>query len=92
MTVIDGPVVHKNGKRMDAITIIAESHIAVHTRGGEVSVDIFSCKDFDASVVESYVAKYFGLEGIRSEVFERVMAPVVVGVFRSNLYSGRRLK
>jgi S-adenosylmethionine decarboxylase len=43
------------------VVIIAESHIAIHTfpEKGFVSVDVFSCKDFDASrAVNSLVAAF----------------------------------
>ncbi|MCX6767233.1 MAG: S-adenosylmethionine decarboxylase [Candidatus Micrarchaeota archaeon] len=42
--------------------VIAESHISIHTfpaRGNYLTMDIYSCKDFDKGYVLSYIRKLF---------------------------------
>jgi len=43
------------------VVIIAESHIAIHTfpQRGFLSVDIFSCKDFDVKTALAYLVEAF---------------------------------
>jgi len=47
---------------VSAMTIIAESHISIHTfpgNGGYLNIDIFSCKDFDVQGAIDFVTKHF---------------------------------
>jgi len=57
------------------IVIIAESHIAVHTRGTQVMADIFSCLGFDADQVLKAAKRLLGLVECRTRVIERLMPP-----------------
>ena len=58
---------------MSGIVLIAESHISVHTfpDRGYVNIDIFSCKDFDASGSLEDVKRTFGLSDARVWTLER---------------------
>lgn len=46
---------------VSGIVIIAESHLAIHTfpEKGFVTIDIFSCKDFDANMAVSEIVKAY---------------------------------
>jgi len=46
---------------ISGVVIIAESHIAIHTFPSErfISVDIFSCKEFDLAKALEHVVKHF---------------------------------
>ena len=58
---------------LSGFTLIAESHITVHTfpKRGYVNVDIFSCKFFDASDSLLEVKEIFRLSEVESCVLER---------------------
>lgn len=58
---------------VSGIVLIAESHISVHTfpDRGYVNIDIFSCKDFDASGSLEDVKRMFGLSDARVWTLER---------------------
>ena len=47
---------------VSGFVLIAESHVSVHTfpERGYMSVDIFSCKDFDRNAAEDVVRTSFG--------------------------------
>lgn len=47
---------------VSGFVLIAESHVSVHTfpERGYLSVDIFSCKDFDRAVAEGEFRESFG--------------------------------
>lgn len=76
MNKISQPVVNKfdsnpMGKKnsfdkggISAFVLIAESHITIHTfhAQGFVSVDIFSCKDFDVEKAAEHLMNAFGAE------------------------------
>lgn len=55
------------------VTIIAESHISIHTFAGKKCFffDIFSCKPFDYESVIDYVRGYFRAYDIEAEVVFR---------------------
>ena len=53
---------------LSGFVLIAESHISIHTfpEKNYLSLDIFSCKEFDSQSAISYVNKLFGVQ--KSEV------------------------
>lgn len=54
--------------------IIAESHISIHTfpaRDGFVTMDVYSCKDFDTKAVEIAFKQFFSPDSIQSQVILR---------------------
>lgn len=67
MTKIMPPYVFKyNGEveedwGLSGVVLIAESHIAIHTfpEKGFITLDIFSCKDFDVREAVDYIVKAF---------------------------------
>ncbi len=75
MTKIMPPYVFKyHGKVPDdwgvsGFVLIAESHISIHTfpERGYLSLDIFSCKDFDYQQAVDYVSELFGIDSPRNE-------------------------
>lgn len=54
-----GPVREDEG--ITGVTIIAESHISLHTypRKGYAFVDLFSCKPFDVEEARDYIVQFF---------------------------------
>lgn len=55
------------------VTIIAESHISLHTypKKGFVFVDLFSCKSFDVNKASDYVVRFFESKSPSVHVEER---------------------
>jgi S-adenosylmethionine decarboxylase len=55
------------------VTIIAESHISLHTypKKGFVFVDLFSCKPFDVHKASDYVVQFFESKSPSVHVEER---------------------
>ena len=58
---------------ISGFVMIAESHIAVHTfpQRGEVSIDVFSCKAFDATRVSDFFVEAFGLSEVETCILRR---------------------
>jgi S-adenosylmethionine decarboxylase len=58
---------------ISGFVLIAESHISIHTFPEKkfVSVDIFSCKAFDAEFATDYFKDAFGMEKVESNVLDR---------------------
>jgi S-adenosylmethionine decarboxylase len=58
---------------LSGFVLIAESHISIHTfpEKNFVSVDIFSCKDFDAELASAYLQKAFEMEKAELRVLDR---------------------
>ena len=58
---------------ISGIVIIAESHISIHTfpEKGFMSVDVFSCKNFDIERATEYVATLFEPKKIDKKVVMR---------------------
>jgi len=58
---------------LSGFVLIAESHISIHTfpEKNFVSVDIFSCKGFDAEFAGRYFQQAFGIEKVESRVLDR---------------------
>jgi S-adenosylmethionine decarboxylase len=79
MTKIMPPYVFKyHGKVPDdwgvsGFVLIAESHISIHTfpERGYLSLDIFSCKEFDYQQAVDYVSELFGIERHEINVLDR---------------------
>ena len=79
MTKIMPPYVFKySGLRpedwgLSGFVLIAESHISIHTfpEKNFVSVDIFSCKYFDAEFAAAYFKQAFGIAKIDVTVLDR---------------------
>lgn len=55
------------------ITIIAESHLAIHTFPDKrhMFVDVFSCKDFDTRIVIDKLVKAFDIETWDEQLIQR---------------------
>ena len=55
------------------VVIIAESHIAIHTfpKRRFVSVDIFSCKDFEVETAVRYLTEVFGIQRYETYLINR---------------------
>lgn len=67
MKILEGPVVVQGVPENPGWTgfvIIDKSHIAIHTfdDGNKVSIDVFSCKQFDKDAVIEYFKKKFDFE------------------------------
>ena len=58
---------------ISAMVLIAESHIAIHTFPAQnyMSVDIFSCKNFDIERAIEYVAKAFQAKKLEKKILNR---------------------
>lgn len=67
---------NSNGKDMggySGFVIIAESHISIHTFRGTrfISMDVYSCKEFDVQKVIDFVNNYFRPETIEKHFINR---------------------
>jgi S-adenosylmethionine decarboxylase len=79
MTKIMPPYVFKyHGKvpedwGVSGFVLIAESHISIHTfpDRGYLSLDIFSCKDFDYQQAITYVTEIFGITRHEHNLLDR---------------------
>lgn len=79
MTKISEPHVHRyvGDKPQDwgvsGFVLIAESHITIHTfvEHRQVWVDIFSCKEFDATRAIIDIKRAFGLRDVTTRMLER---------------------
>jgi S-adenosylmethionine decarboxylase len=84
MTKITQPQVlrYKGSKPEDwgvsGFVMIAESHLAMHTFPERrlIWADIFSCKDFDASIILEDMKRRFGLREMDVKIIERNLEPV----------------
>jgi S-adenosylmethionine decarboxylase len=58
---------------LSGFVLIAESHISIHTfpERGYLSLDIFSCKDFDYQQAVAYVTEFFGIARHEINVLDR---------------------
>ena len=69
LQIIAGPLIVRyvgregspSGEGLSGFMIVAESHVSIHTdiRIYYVSVDVYSCKEFDSRLVEEYLIKVF---------------------------------
>ena len=76
MNILYGPVVVKGEPENPGWTgfvIIDKSHISVHTfdESASVSVDIFSCKEFDGEAAMAYVKGLVTFENLNVRLLER---------------------
>ena len=79
MTKIMPPYVFKySGLRpedwgLSGFVLIAESHISIHTfpEKSFISVDIFSCKEFDSEFAAGFLKAAFGMTKVESTVVDR---------------------
>lgn len=79
MKCISEPVVvsHKAEKQEESgitgFVLIAESHISIHTYPIKkyVTIDIFSCKEFDAQKATNYLEKSFGMGKVEKQFMKR---------------------
>lgn len=53
--------------------IIQESHISIHTfpRRRFVSIDVYSCRDFDSTLVRRYFRRLFGIRRLENHLIVR---------------------
>src|SRR3989442_14172196 len=58
---------------LSGFVLIAESHVSIHTfpEKNFVSVDIFSCKAFDADLASAYLKLAFGITKFETNVLDR---------------------
>lgn len=58
---------------ISGFVIIAESHISVHTFPDKsyLSVDIFSCKQFDGQAAINYISKLFDIQKVEVKFVDR---------------------
>jgi len=58
---------------ISAVVIIAESHISIHTFPSHryMSVDIFSCKDFDVERTTDFIIKTFEVKKVEKKLLNR---------------------
>ena len=76
MNILYGPVVVKGEPENPGWTgfvIIDKSHISVHTfdESASVSVDVFSCKEFDGEAAKAYVKGLITFENLNVRLLER---------------------
>lgn len=58
---------------LSGVVLIAESHISIHTFPDKryLSVDVFSCKEFDVEQAVSYIKEIFEVEKMEINVLDR---------------------
>lgn len=58
---------------VSGFVLIAESHISIHTfpEKGYLSIDVFSCQDFDPKAVIAFAEELFGLSHYEHQLFDR---------------------
>src|SRR4030042_1129858 len=58
---------------LSGFVLIAESHISLHTfpEKAFLSLDVFSCKDFDEELVISMAVGFFGIQKYEHQVHDR---------------------
>lgn len=58
---------------LSGFVFIMESHISVHTYAerGFVTIDVYSCKEFDSEGAVAHIRRYFGVEDTETNVLER---------------------
>lgn len=79
MKIIDGPKVikheadNKEERGVTGFTILAESHISIHTypEKGFFSLDIFTCKEFDMENAKNFVKRTFSVKKLKDFLIKR---------------------
>ena len=58
---------------LSGFVLIAESHISIHTfpEKGYLSIDVFSCKDFDVQTAVAFATKVFGIASQEIKIVDR---------------------
>jgi len=58
---------------LSGFVLIAESHISIHTfpEKGYLSIDVFSCKDFDVQTAVDFATKVFGIASQEVKIVDR---------------------
>ncbi|MEB3203443.1 MAG: adenosylmethionine decarboxylase [Candidatus Sericytochromatia bacterium] len=58
---------------VSGVVLIAESHISIHTfpEKGYISLDIFSCRDFDVDYATDYIVREFKAERFEKQLVSR---------------------
>ncbi|NBP25061.1 MAG: adenosylmethionine decarboxylase [Proteobacteria bacterium] len=58
---------------VSGVVLIAESHISIHTfpEKGYISLDIFSCRDFDIDYATNYIVRKFKAERFEKQIVSR---------------------
>lgn len=58
---------------ISGFVLIAESHISVHTfpKKGFVSIDVFSCRNFDTTQTVAFASESFGIKRAEVHTIER---------------------
>ncbi len=58
---------------LSGFVLIAESHVSIHTFPDEetISVDVFSCRNFDIEAAESKIVEGFGIRRIERNILDR---------------------
>ncbi|MBX9688307.1 MAG: adenosylmethionine decarboxylase [Candidatus Obscuribacterales bacterium] len=58
---------------VSGVVLIAESHISIHTfaEKGFVTLDIFSCRDFDVDAAIAYFCEHFKPERVEQQLIMR---------------------
>lgn len=95
-----GEIPDDNG--VSGFVIIAESHIAIHTfpEKGFMTLDIFSCKEFNIEAAIDYVLRFFEPTHYEHKVFDRGRefprstgrAAQIVGADRGRYQTNRELE
>ena len=79
MKVIKGPIVldyeadDKEESGVTGFAVLAESHISIHTYPlkGFLSLDIFSCKEFDPEKIKEYINQTFDSKEVKEFLIKR---------------------
>lgn len=76
MNILAGPIVVEGVPQnpgWTGVVIIDKSHISIHTfdKGNLVSIDVFSCKPFDAEQALSYIRNRISLTRVNSQTLTR---------------------
>jgi len=70
MKILHGPVITKGmpvNPGLTGFVIVDYSHISIHSfsKTNELSIDVFSCKEFNKEIVIDYVIKAFKLKNVK---------------------------
>ena len=76
MNILDGPYVVKGvpeNPGYTGIEVIDKSHIAIHTftENNTISIDVYSCKAFNAKIVVEYLQKHIEFKEITTRTITR---------------------
>lgn len=80
---------------LSGVVLIAESHISIHTFPEKryLSVDVFSCKEFDVEQAVSYIKEIFEVEKMEINVLDRGLEfPKDLGLAMDIVFQERLVK